>query len=141
MASLKAIRLAVKSTLETHLPELIGYRTVPEAAQVPSFVVEPVPPADFLVAMGRGTDTWNFDIHVLVSSADAGLGQDELDDYVTGAGPKSIRQVVFNNRTLGLANTDAHVAQLIAYGGQFESAGIPHIGATLRLAVHTSGTE
>lgn len=140
MASLKAIRAAAKTTIETRIPSLTGYPTVPEAAQVPSFVIEPVL-ADFLVAMGRGTDTWNFDLHVLVASADAGIGQDELDDYVTGAGGKSIRQVVFNNRTLGLASTDAHIAQLVAYGGQFESAGIPHIGATLRLVVHTPGTE
>lgn len=141
MASLKAIRVAAKATIETHIPDLTGYPTVPEAVQVPAFVVEPAPPADFLVAMGRGVDTWNFDVHILVASSDAGLGQDELDDYITGAGAKSIRQVIFNNRTLGLTDTDAHIAQLIAYGGQFESAGIAHIGATLRLVVHTPGTE
>lgn len=139
MASLKAIRAAVKTTIETQIPSLTGYATVPDAAQVPSFVIEPVL-ADFLVVMGKGTDTWNFDLHVLAAYALAELGQDALDEYVTGAGPKSIRSVIFANKTLGLTNTDAHIAGLIAYG-PFESAAIKHIGATLRLVVHTPGTE
>lgn len=140
MASLKAIRAAVKTTIETHIPSLTVYATVPEAAQVPSVVVAPAT-ADFLVAGRRGTDTWEFDLSVLAAYADAEIGQDALDEYVTGAGAKSIRQVIFNNRSLGLANTDAHISGMQAYGAQFESAAIDHIGAILRLVVHTPGTE
>lgn len=142
MASLKAIRAAVVTTIETQIPSLTGYPTVPDAANTPAFVVEPVD-ADFEVAMGRGTDTWNFNLHVLASFAVSELGQDALDEYVTGAGSKSIRQVVFNNKTLGLTNTTAHIAGLLAgsYGAQFETASIQHVGATLRLVVHTLGTE
>lgn len=139
MASLKAIRLAVTTTIGTQIPSLTGYPTIPEAVQAPAFVLEPVT-ADFLVTMGKGTDTWNFDLHVLASYAVAELGQDALDEYVTGAGAKSIRSVIFANRTLGLASTDAHIAGLVAYG-PFESAAIDHVGATLRLVVHTPGTE
>lgn len=140
MASLTAIRTAVKTTLEANLSGFRVYSTVPEIAQVPSAVVAPAF-GDFLVAMGRGTDTWEFQLHVLAPYSDAALGQNALDAYVTGAGSSSIRQIVFNNKTLGLANTDAHVAGLLAYGAQFESAAVQHIGATLRLVVHTPGTE
>lgn len=139
MASLKAIRVAVKTTIETQIPSLTGYATIPEAVQVPAFVIEPVI-SDFLVTMGKGTDTWNFDLHVLAPYALAELGQDVLDEYISGAGAKSIRSVVFANKTLGLPSTDAHIAGVVGYG-PFESAAIEHIGATLRLVVHTPGTE
>jgi len=139
MASLKAIRAAVATTLGTQIPTLTGYATIPEAVQAPAFVIEPTL-ADFLVTMGKGTDTWNFDLHVLATYAVAELGQDALDEYVTGAGPRSIRSAIFSNRTLGLDNTDAHIAGLVAYG-PFEAAAIDHVGATLRLVVHTPGTE
>lgn len=140
MATLGTIRTAVKTIVAGNDSALWPYDKVPEAVQVPALVVEPVT-ADFNVAMGRGTDTWLLDLHLLVSDADAAIGQTLLDELVSGAGTRSIRQVVFNNRTLGLQNTDAHVAQMIAYGGQFESASVAHIGATLRLVVHTKGTE
>ncbi|MEU7904112.1 hypothetical protein [Actinoplanes sp. NPDC049118] len=140
MASLTAVRAAVKTTLEAAIPSLRVYDKVPGIAQVPAAVVEPVT-ADFLVAMGRGTDTWQFNLHVLVADAEESLGQAQLDEYVSGAGTKSIRAAVFAARTLGLSNTDAHIAAVTAYGGQFESADIAHIGATLRLVVHTKGSE
>jgi hypothetical protein len=140
VASLGAIRTAIKGTVEAAISGLRGYDTVPAVAHVPAFVVEPVA-ADFDVAMGRGTDTWQLDLHVLVSDAEESLGQLALDGYISGAGTNSIRAAVFATRGLGLTNTDAHVAAVVAYGGQFESAGIPHIGATLRVIVHTRGTE
>lgn len=140
MATLAAIRAAIKTTITANISGLFVYDTVPAAAEVPALVVEPVA-ADFVVAMGRGTDSWLFDLHLLVAHVDAGIGQGRLDEYVTGAGSRSIRQVVFQNRTLGLSSVDAHVAALTGYGGQFESARIDHIGATLRLIVHTAGTE
>lgn len=140
MASLTAIRAAVKTTLEAAIPTLRVYDRVPGIALVPAAVVEPVS-ADFLVAMGRGTDTWDFNLYVLVSDSEETLGQAHLDEYVSGAGAKSIRAAVFAARTLGLSSTDAHISAMTSYGGQFESADIAHIGATLRLTVHTKGSE
>lgn len=140
MASLKAIRAAVKTTLEANLADMTGYATIPGATNLPAFVVDPVD-ADFNVAMGRGTDTYQFDLAVMVNSSDLAIGQDELDDYLTGAGAKSIRAVVFANRTLGLTDTDAHVAGMSGYSTQFETSALEHIGAVLRLVVTTKGTE
>lgn len=140
MASLAAIRTGVKTTLEAAITGLWVYDKIPGATQVPAVVVDPAA-ANFVVAMGRGTDTWDFDLHVIVSDAEETLGQIALDDYVTGAGAKSIRTAIWNNRALGLASTDAHISALIAYGVRFEQAPIKHVGATLRLVVHTRGTE
>lgn len=139
MASLSAVRDGVKATLASAITDLHVYDTVPERPNLPAVIVQPVS-ADFTVAMGRGTDTWEFDLSVLVSAGDIGVGQDALDGYVSGAGARSVRQAVFNARTLGLADTDAHVARMDRYGMQFEAAGVDHVGATLRLIVHTKGT-
>jgi hypothetical protein len=140
MASLASVRTAVKTTLENAISGLRGYDKVAAAVQVPSFVVVPGT-ADFVATMGRGNDTWEFDLHVLVSEADEVVGQAQLDEYVTGAGAKSIRQAIFTNNTLGLTHTNAHIAGMSAYGVRFEQTEIQHIGATLRLIVHTRGTE
>jgi hypothetical protein len=140
MASLEQVRAAFKTTVEAAIPNFQVHGLV---------VAKPVPPcamltpedADFAVAMARGSDTWSFEVDVLAPTADLVAAQAVLDPYVTGAGSKSIRQAIFNARTLGLAGTDAHIAGLIRYGGLYEYAGGSHVGATLRLIVHTSGTE
>ncbi|GAA2092329.1 hypothetical protein [Actinomadura alba] len=139
MASLQTIRDAIRTTLNG-ISDLHVYDTVPEASNLPAAVVMP-DTANFNVAMGRGMDTWEFDIAVLVSWGESGVAQDRLDAYVTGAGARSIRQAIFSNRNLGLADTDAHISRMSDYGGQFDMAGIDNIGARLRLVVHTKGTE
>jgi hypothetical protein len=143
MATLKAIRSAFRTTVASELGAGVEvYATVPGSPVLPCLVLMPSDPAaDFNVSMGRGTDTWFFDVIVLAPSADEAVGQDILDDYVTGQGSLSIREAVFNNRTLGLSNVDAHVSGVIAYGGRYEAVDVAHIGATLRLVVHTKGTE
>jgi hypothetical protein len=68
-------------------------------------------------------------------------GQDALDAWVTGAGPRSLRQLFWTNRTLGLGDgTEATARGWSRYGGAFPNAGIDHIGAALRLVVTTPGT-
>lgn len=139
MASVKAIRDGLKSTIAAAIPGLNGYDTVADSVNLPAFVVVPAS-ADFNVAMGRGADTHNFDVYVLTSWRESGLAQDDLDDYVTGAGAKSIRQAVFNAPTLGLTNTHAHVSGMRGYGARFDVAEIEHVGAILTVSVLTSGT-
>jgi hypothetical protein len=139
MSSLQSIRDAIKTTLESAIDSLSAYDTVPGATNLPAVVVVPST-ANFNVAMGRGTDTWEFDLAVMVPYTDADIAQDALDNYVTGAGDSSIRQAIFQNRDLGLSDTDAHISGMSDYGSRFEMAGIQNIGAKLRLVVHTKGT-
>jgi hypothetical protein len=141
MSSLSVIRDAIKSTVGTAIDALSVYDTVPESPNLPALVVMPAEDAaDFQTAMGRGLDTWNFDLFVLCSYAEAELGQDALDSYVTGAGATSIREAIFNAKALGLTDCSAHVASVRNYGARFAAAGIDHVGAVLRLVVLTSGT-
>lgn len=137
MSTLTQIRAAIKTTLAANLSGITVHSTVPGGVTGVAVVVLPAT-ADFTVAMGRGTDTWEFDLRVLASAADLDLGQQQLDPYLTGAGASSIRQVIFTNRTLGLADTTAHIAGMSAYGLE-EVGGIQHVSATLRLVAHTSG--
>lgn len=141
MASLKDIRDAFKTTLEAAIPAVHVYDTVPDATGVlPAVVVIPTG-ADFNVANRRGIDLWSFNLLVLVSYNDPDLAQDELDDLVSGAGSSSLRQAIFQNRYLGLENTEANVKSMTNYGSRFEEAGISHIGAILPTDVLTKGSE
>lgn len=142
MASLKQIRTAVRTTLEANLTGLNVHRTVPGSAAGDLVIARPSDDtADFVVAMGRGVDTYQLDLDVLVPASELESAQDRLDGYITGAGSSSIRQVVFTNRTLGLDNTDAHISGASGYGATYELGNTPYLGATLRLVVHTKGTE
>jgi hypothetical protein len=140
MAGLGVIRDAIKDVIETNIEGLRCYAFVPESIELPAVVITPTG-ARFDTAFGRGTDTWSFDLNVLVSWNDSNVAQDQLDVLVTGAGERSLREVMFNNRQLGRNDCDAHVAEVIQYGTGFSFASINHIGAVLRLVVHTSGTE
>ena len=44
---------------------------------------------------------------VAVQRADSRTAQDKLDAFITGSGGSSVRQVIYNNKTLGLSDTDA----------------------------------
>lgn len=145
MASLGQIRLAIKTTLDAALTTAVQvYPTAESVNVIPAagaaVVVLPAT-ADFVVAMGRGTDTWDLNLLVLVNPSDDGIAQDTLDGFVTGAGTNSVRQAIFNARTLGLTGTDAHVTGMTGYGLKYESAGVNHLGAILSLTVHTPGTS
>jgi hypothetical protein len=139
VATLAAIRTAVKTTVEAAISGFTVHDLVPAKPVVPGMLVMPAD-ADFIVAMGRGTDTWTFDLTVLVPTADLVVGQSLLDPYISGAGSSSIRQAIWNARTLGLTGVDAHISGMSEYGGLHEYGGAQHVGATLRLIVHTPGT-
>lgn len=140
MASLAEIRDALAATIEAAIDDLQGYAKVPESMNLPGFVVVPRA-TDFMVSFARGTDTYEFDCIVMVSRRDDELAQHDLDDYVTGAGDKSIRQAVWNTKNLGLSDgTAATVLSVSQYGAQFSMCDIDHVGAVLRVQVITPGT-
>jgi len=136
MASITEVRNAIKATLEAAIPGLTVHARMSGVANVPAVVVRPVE-ADFEVAMRKGLDTWTYTLIVLTSRADEVASQDKLDEYVDGGGERSIRTAIFNNKTLGLANTDAHVSGMSDYNGQHAVGPITYAGAELRLVVHT----
>lgn len=141
MASIAQIRAGIKTIIENNIGDIIVYRRTPQIAHPPCVVVSLAQDetADFDKAMGKGMDTWNYDLFVLAPDRDDEIGQDDLDQFIDGDGDKSIRAAIFANPTLGLANTNAHISGVSQYGANFESADIQHIGAVMRLVVHTKG--
>lgn len=139
--TLGELRDAIKATLQIELPELNVYQQVVDSPNLPCVMVLPVA-AGFATGVG-GDDDWDFDLYVLVSKSDTGLGQDALDAYISSGGDKSIRRVIWRFDDLGIDGADASVRAQITtmsnYGGQIEAAGIDHIGATLRLNVQICG--
>jgi hypothetical protein len=140
MSSLTTIRAAIARTIDTHTSmELFVYALVEDMGMLPAIIVEPVF-ADFEEAMGRGMDTWDFNIYILTSrAADSANGQQLLDQLVSGAGPNSIRQILYEHADLGLQDTDAAAYALKGYGGSFDWAKVPHVGAVLKVRVRTDG--
>lgn len=139
MATLSAIRDALKTVVATAIPTLTVYAKVADVVNLPALVVMPTD-TDFAAAMGRGLNTHQLNLYVLTSNRDAGLAQGELDVLVAGSGAGSVAQAIWDNRSLGLDGTDARVARMSQYGQQFATAGIEHVGAILTAIVTSPGT-
>jgi hypothetical protein len=139
MSSVNQIRESFQSVLSSAIPGLNAYREVEDVVEAPAVVAIPRK-ADFAGALQRGLDTWEFDLYVLVRRREGGYAQQELDQYITGNGPKSIRRALYEHPTLGLPDTDAFVKGVDGYGGQFQVARIHHVGAILKVTVRTDGS-
>lgn len=142
MPTLTELRQAIDNTVQNNIPGLRGFKTVPAVSQLPAMVVTPArDTADFNGAMGRGMDTWRFDLYVLVQLGEAATAQDSLDHYLDGGlDPRSIRKVIYEHPDLGLGgDVDAHCEGIRDYGGRFQDAGVKHLGAIVRVTVRTSG--
>jgi hypothetical protein len=135
---MKAIRQAISDTVAAANPAMNCYRNVQDVANLPAFIVGP-PKGDFSKSMSRGVDEWTFELYVLVGIATIADAQDDLDQYVTGAGSLSIREILWNAPTLGGTCDNSMVMSMKDYGATYAVANIPHIGACLELVAYTSG--
>lgn len=139
MASFAELRTAVKTVLADTLNGVHLYDKVPENANLPAIVVQPAE-STFPLTLGRANDEWQFDLIVMTAFGDAVLAQDNLDVFLSGAGSRSIRQIIMRNRQLGRGDVvAAYVAGMSDYGANFTMAGVDNIGCRLRLIVTTTG--
>lgn len=132
MSSLREIRTALRATISQ--ADLNVYRAVPDVTNTPAAVVLPSN-ADYTGAMGMGGDEYYIDIAILVAALNIADAQDVLDDYVTGQGPKSVREFIYRNSNLGLDDVDCTVVGFKGYNGSFENAMTQSIGAILKVRV------
>ena len=140
MATLAQIRDGLKTTV-SNISGLRCYDTVPDnAINFPVAIFIPTE-IEFDLAMQRGTDLYTFDMLVAVQRADSRTAQDKLDAFITGSGSSSIRQIIFNNRTLGLTDTDARVVSVSNISADVTVNGIDAIGANIEIQVITKGTS
>jgi hypothetical protein len=144
VATLAAVRAGLRTTLEDRV-DVNGYDTVPSSPLLPAVVVMPRS-AEFEVGLGEGVDDlWLFDLVVLCSAGVGELGQEALDEFITGAGPRSIRQALHQSYRggrppyqIGLPNTKARLRGWGGYGLRHPSAEIDHISALGLVEVRTS---
>lgn len=134
-SSLTDIRVALKATISQF--GLQVYDTVPDVANTPACVVEPAPKntITFGNAFAMGGDEYRFNLIILVAATDMRNAQKILDPYITGQGDKSIRQMLFQNSSLGLSDVDAFAESVQGYNGSPEVAGTKMIGAIMRVCV------
>jgi hypothetical protein len=140
MSSLANIKKALCETIENHITaeEVNVFTYIPDQIQTPAIMVEPHM-SKFDGAMARGDDMWRFSVYIVVSRGDAENSQDYLDSFLESAGPRSVREAIFNNPELGLSDCQAFVTGMHEYGGGYRDARIDIIGAVLRVDVHTDG--
>lgn len=140
MATLQEILSALRVTLET-IPELNVYSNPASKPEFPCVNIHLVS-IDFTVTQGKGSDLFEFDLEVLVSGNHDDK-QAELNELVSGftVNRQSIRETLWDNRKLGLADTDASLIQLLDYGRRLVSEGVEGFGAILRVKIVSSGTR
>lgn len=140
MSSLAKIKQALVDTIEAHVTseEINVFPYIPDLIQTPAVCID-VHNSKFDGAMARGDDMWRFNLYVVVQRGDAGNSQDELDSFLESAGPRSIREAIFNKPDLGLDDCQAFVTGVHEYGGGYRDARIDIVGAVLRVDVHTDG--
>ena len=139
MATLSEIRDGLKTTVG-NISGIRCYDTVPDNAinfPVAIFIPSAI---EFDLAMQRGTDLYTFDMLVAVQRADSRTAQDKLDAFVTGSGSLSIRQIIYNNKSLGLSDTDARVVNMSNYAADVNLNGVDGVGANLEIQVYTKGS-
>ena len=140
MATLAEIRDGLKTTVG-NISGLRCYDTVPDnAINFPVAIFIPTE-IQFDLAMQRGTDLYTFDVLIAVQRADSRTAQDKLHGYITGQGANSVRQTIFNNRTLGLSDTDARTVSVSNISADVSVNGIDAIGANIEVQVYTKGTS
>jgi hypothetical protein len=146
MASLARLKKALADTIEGHVTseELNVFTYIPDLIQTPAVCID-VHMSKFDGAMARGDDMWRFNVYIVVQRGDAENSQDNLDDFLESAGPRSIREAIFKNPNLGLdedeyGTVQAFVSGVHEYGGGYRDARIDVVGAILRVDVHTDGS-
>lgn len=139
MATFGELRDAIIATLDAALPDVHLYAKVPDRANLPAIVVQPAE-STFPFTMARAQDEWQFDLIVMTPYGDAVIAQDQLDAYLSGAGPTSLRQIIMRNRGLGRGDVvSAYISGMSDYGASYAMAGVDNIGCKLRLIVATTG--
>jgi hypothetical protein len=108
----------IRNALATNLGTISGLRTsalVPDNPNPPMAIIEPQS-IQFDTSMGRGLDTLNFMVSVIVGRVSERSGQNSLDSYCASSGSHSVKSAIESDRTLGGKANDCRVTGLSSYG-------------------------
>lgn len=105
---------AIRTALATSLGSISGLRTsatVPDDPKPPVAIVLP-PTISYDTSMGRGLDTYEFSILVMVGRLSERTAQASLDAYANPSGAASIKTAIEADRTLGGAAQSCRVTDM-----------------------------
>lgn len=108
----------LRAGLATNLATISGLRTsafVPDNPTPPIAVVVPSR-VDFDTTMGRGLDTYTFDVIVIAARATERSAQQVLDGYCNPTGSTSVKAAIETDKTLGGKANGLRVTDLSSYG-------------------------
>lgn len=108
----------IRDGLAANLATISGLRTVSTLPENPNPPIAVVAPSSisYDASMGRGLDTYNFTITVVVGRADGRSAQDKLDTYVSSSGSLSVKVAVESDRKLNGQCKDLRVTAMNSYG-------------------------
>lgn len=146
MASITRIRKGLFDVLNT-IPKLQVYPKLTESIELGDGGAVVVGPMSYVSgAMGRGNFEYEVTLYVIVSLTDYSVATDQLDELVNPFGPRSIYEAIWDNRSLGvldsdgLVDVDASVSGMSNYGGTLaDAAGIDHLAAQLTVTIQSPG--
>ena len=99
MATINEIRQGIIDNLST----IYGLRAsaiVPENPNPPVAIVE-LSSGSYDTTFGRGLDSWQFTVTLIVGRSDNRAAQISLDEFVASSGGRSVKQAIESNKTLG----------------------------------------
>lgn len=113
MATLSAMRTGIATNLAT-ISGLRTAATMPDQPNPPIAVVMPQS-VSYDTAFGRGLDTYEFAVLVVVGRVDERTAQNLLDGYCNPTGATSIKTAIESDRTLGGEVQDLRVTDMRNY--------------------------
>lgn len=131
---------AMRTELAARLKNVEGLRGV---AEVPSELMPPmgfIKPASigFDATMGRGSDAVEFKLYILVSKTWSRATQKQLDGFLAGSGPTSVKAAIEEGNTLDGVVDWVRVVSLDDYG-PIDFGDLSYLGAELTVEVMAHG--
>jgi hypothetical protein len=132
---------AVREALASNLSAITG-------TQVSAYMLlNPSPPAahvfpseiEFDRAMGRGLDFQVLTVQVIVGTVSNEAAQRQLDAYLAGSGPQSVKAALESDKKLGGACSDLRVTGATGYRTIVQEGQAPVLVCDWRVEIHGSG--
>ena len=134
MTNITGIRDGIEANLET-ITGLRGYSEIPENPSIPAAVVV-LNNVNYDQAFQRGLTELTFTVTVIVGRFNARSTQQNLNDYASGSGDKSIKTAVQSDRTLGGNAVDVRVEQMTNIGAIDLNDGFNYLGMDFSVTVY-----
>lgn len=133
MTALQPILDAIGERL-ANIGALSVFAYVPDALSPPAAIVQLPRSIDFDLTYGRGADTYNVPVLVVVGRGDDRASHEALAAYLDAEGPWSVKAAVEGDSTLVGLVDDCRVTRADGVGA-YSIGGIDYVGAIFTLAV------